>query len=69
VNNRLAMMLTYYSFPSERKVILESGARYLLRTHPEATAVEARVGGRGYPPLRDCRHARHAGRVDRARRG
>jgi hypothetical protein len=54
VNNRIAILLTYYAFPSERQKLLESGARYMLRAHPEATAVEARVEIVDVPPLREA---------------
>lgn len=54
VNNRIAIMLTYYAFPSERERLLQAGARYMLRTHPEATAVEARVEVVDIPPLREA---------------
>ena len=54
VNNRIAILLTYYAFPSERQTLLEAGARYMLRKHPEATAVEARVEVVDVPPLREA---------------
>jgi hypothetical protein len=52
VNNRIAILLTYYAYPSERQRLLEAGARYMLRLHPDATAVEARVEVVDLPPLR-----------------
>jgi hypothetical protein len=53
-NNRIALMLTYYSYPSEREKLLRAWGDYVLRLHPEAAAVEARIEVLNIPPLLDA---------------
>jgi hypothetical protein len=51
VNNRIAMMLTFYGYPHQREVILRSLGEYMLRQHPHAVAVDTRVEVLEIPPL------------------
>ena len=50
-NNRIALMLTYYSYPTERERLLRSWGHYILRLHPEAVAVESRIDALEIPTL------------------
>jgi hypothetical protein len=42
-NTRIAMMLTYYAYASERERLLRALGQYLLREYPDAVAVESRI--------------------------
>jgi hypothetical protein len=42
-NNRIALMLTYYSYPSTREMLLRAWGQYVLRLYPQAVAVESRI--------------------------
>jgi len=53
-NNRLALMLTYYSYPSTRVQLLQAWGEYALRLNPQATAVEVRIEALQIPPLREA---------------
>jgi hypothetical protein len=50
-NNRIALMLTYYSYPSERERLLHAWGQYVLRLYPHAEAVEARIEALEIPTL------------------
>jgi hypothetical protein len=50
-NNRIALMLTYYSYPSERERLLRAWGQYVLRLYPEAVAVESRIEALEIPTL------------------
>ena len=53
-NNRLALMLTYYSYPSTRAQLLQAWGEYILRLNPQATAVEVRIEALQIPLLREA---------------
>ena len=50
-NNRIALMLTYYSYPSTRETLLRSWGEYVLRLYPQAVAVESRIEALEIPTL------------------
>ena len=50
-NNRIALMLTYYSYPSAREMLLRSWGRYVLRLYPQAVAVESRIEALEIPTI------------------
>lgn len=50
-NNRIALMLTFYAYPTERERLLRAWARYVLGLHPEAVAVESRIEALEIPTL------------------
>ena len=43
VNNRIAMMLTFFSYATERERLLEAWGRYALGQFPDAAEVETRI--------------------------
>ena len=53
-NNRLALMLTYYSYPSAREDLLRAWGQYALRLHPHARSVEVRIEALEIPTLREA---------------
>lgn len=53
-NNRIALMLTYYAYASERERLLRAWGRYILQLHPHAVAVESRIEALEIPTLRDA---------------
>ena len=50
-NNRIALMLTYYSYPSEREKLLRAWGEYVMRLYPDAVAVESRIEALEIPSL------------------
>ena len=50
-NNRIALMLTYYSYPDARESLLRAWGGYVLGLHPEAVAVESRIEALHIPTL------------------
>lgn len=52
-NNRIALMLTFYSYPSERERLLQAWAAYVLGLYPHAVAVESRIEALEIPTLRE----------------
>lgn len=54
VNNRIAIMLTHYSYPVEGQKLLHALADYMLRQHPDASSVEARIEALQIPPLAEA---------------
>ena len=50
-NNRIALMLTNYSYPSEREKLLRAWGEYVLHRYPEAVAVESRIEALEIPTL------------------
>lgn len=50
-NNRIALMLTFYSYPSEREKLLRAWGQYVLRLYPQAVAVESRIEALEIPTL------------------
>ena len=50
-NNRIALMLTFYSYPGERERLLRAWGQYVLGLHPEAVAVESRIEALEIPTL------------------
>jgi hypothetical protein len=53
VNNRIALMLTYYSYPGVRESLLQGLGEYMLRLNPHATTVEVRIDALEIPTLRE----------------
>jgi hypothetical protein len=53
-NNRIALMLTFYSYPSERERLLRAWGRYMLRLHPQAVSVESRIEALEIPRVREA---------------
>ena len=53
-NNRIALMLTYYSYPSAREDLLRAWGQYALRLHPHARSVEVRIEALEIPTLREA---------------
>lgn len=43
VNNRIAMMLTFFAYRTEREALLEAWGRYALGLFPEAVEIETRI--------------------------
>lgn len=56
-NNRIALMLTFYSYADARETLLAEWTRFMLRQHPEALAVETRIEALEIPPLAQIRSA------------
>jgi hypothetical protein len=50
-NNRIALMLTFYSYADTREILLREWARFMLRQHPQAVAVESRIEALEIPTL------------------
>ncbi|HEX5130429.1 MAG TPA: hypothetical protein VFV90_11820 [Usitatibacter sp.] len=50
-NNRIALMLTYYSYPSTREMLLRAWGQYVLRLYPQAVAVESRIEALEIPTI------------------
>ena len=53
-NNRIALMLTFYSYPTERERLLRAWGQYILGLHPEAVSVESRIEALEIPTLREA---------------
>lgn len=53
VNNRIALMLTHYAYPSEREKLLRAWGEFMLRIHPQVVAVETRIEVLEIPALRE----------------
>ena len=51
VNNRIAMMLTFFAYQSERQKLLEAWGRYALAVFPDAVEVETRIYVFDFPPM------------------
>ena len=51
VNNRIAMMLTFFAYPTERQRLLEGWGRYALTLFPDAMEVETRAEVFDIPPM------------------
>ena len=56
-NNRIALMLTFYSYADARETLLREWTRFMLRHHPEAVAVETRIEALEIPTLAQIRSA------------
>ena len=69
VNQRLAMMFNFYLRPTVRPYLLESWAKHLLATHPEAEWVQTRVEMLDIPPIAELRTGRKAAWVEVGRYG
>lgn len=52
-NRRLNLMFTVFAYPGERERLMKAWADYILRLHPEAVAVEARVEMLEVPTMRE----------------
>lgn len=51
VNNRIAMMLTFYAYGAERDRLMRSWGEYALGLHPDAVEVETRIEVAEIPPF------------------
>ena len=50
-NNRIALMLTFYSYADSREMLLREWGRFMLRSDPQAIAVESRIEALEIPRL------------------
>ena len=50
-NTRISLMTTFYSYADARETLLREWARFMLRRHPQAVAVESRIEALDIPTL------------------
>jgi hypothetical protein len=69
VNQRLATMFNFYSYPALREALADSWARYVLAANPDAEWVQARVEILDIPSLQQLAAGKKAQWVEVGRHG